>query len=191
MVDELTRRAADLPQLRAHHADVTSWPADDYDVVQAVLGIFFFPDISAGTDWLISRARPGGRAAFTIWRHGAMETAGRHLDAAVAAVTRTDPPHRPSHAFNELRNADAFGSWLTKRGLSNVAVTTHELALPTTPEIAWLVVTGSGFVAALNQLDTGDVDRVRDAYLSSLHEHGVDELDATTLIGTGQRPHAG
>ncbi|WP_280462584.1 class I SAM-dependent methyltransferase [Nocardia carnea] len=188
LIDVLRHRASGYPQLHPHIGDVTAWPHDGYDLVQVVLGIFFFPDMTAGTEHLIGRVRPGGRAGFTIWRRGAVETAGKHLGAAVAAVTgATPPPPRPPHLVDELNQPAPFRDWLGARGLTEVTVTEHELLLPMTPEIAWLLVTGSGYAGALAELDEGQRAAVRDAYLSSLDAAGIRELDATTLIGVGVR----
>ncbi|WP_208006777.1 hypothetical protein [Aeromicrobium phragmitis] len=55
-------------------------------------------------------------------------------------------------------------------------------------ELAWLVVTGSGFVGALAGLPADEVASVRAAYLASLAEEQVLELDATTLTGIGVSP---
>lgn len=189
MIDQLSRLAAGIPQLRAHQADVTSWSGGDYHLVQSVLGVFFFPDMAAGTEHLIGRTRPGGRVGVTIWRRGAMEAAGHHLHAAIAQVTGAEPVHRPAHPIDRINQPDAFLAWLTDRGLTDVTVATHDLRIPANPEVAWLVITGSGFAGALSGLRPGDTDAVRDAYLESLHRAGVDEFDATTLIGLGARAH--
>jgi trans-aconitate methyltransferase len=189
MIGELRRMSAGLPQLRAHQADVTTWDADGYDVVQSALGIFFFPDMTAGTDRLISLVRPGGRVVFTIWRGEAMVAAGRHLDRAVAAATNTAPPkEREPHLIDRINQADSYATWLTERDLLDVDVTVHELRLTMTPDVAWLVITGSGYQRALATLDADTIDTVRQHYLDSLHAEGVTELDATTLIGTGTTP---
>lgn len=189
MVAELRRLAADVPQLRAHQADVTTWATGNYDVVQCALGIFFFPDMTAGTERLISRARPGGRVVFTIWRGDAMQAAGRHLGRAVAAVTDTPPPkQREPHLFDRINQADSYAAWLTERGLTDVDVAVHELTLTMTPDVAWLVITGSGFRGALAELGPDTVEAVRGHYLDSLRAEGVTGLDATTLIGVGTTP---
>lgn len=186
MIGELRRWSTDLPQLRAHQADVTAWETDGYDVVQSALGIFFFPDMTAGTDRLIGLARPGGRVVFTIWRGEAMVAAGRHLGRAVAAATGAAPPKaREPHLIDRINQADSYAAWLTERGLADVEVAVHELSLPMTPDVAWLVITGSGYRAALATLDSDTVETVRRNYLDSLSTDGVTELDATTLIGTG------
>lgn len=188
MVGELRRLSAGLPQLHAHQADVTAWDTGGYDVVQSALGIFFFPDMTAGTEHLISLARPGGRIVFTIWRGESMAAAGRHLARAVAAVTGVAAKEREPHLLDRINQADSYAAWLTERGLSDVTVKTHELRLTMTPDLAWLVITGSGFQRALADLDPETVTTVRERYLASLEADGVTELDATTLIGSGLSP---
>ncbi|UUV30960.1 class I SAM-dependent methyltransferase [Amycolatopsis roodepoortensis] len=186
MVGELRRLSADLPQLRAHEADATEWGTGGYDVVQCALGIFFFPDMTDGTERLIDRARSGGRAVFTIWRGGSMVAAGRHLGRAVAAVTDSaPPPEREPGLIDRINQAGPYGEWLSERNLSDVDVVVNELRLEMTPEVAWLVVIGSGFRGLLDGLEPGVVEQVRGRYLDSLRAEGVTELDATTLIGSG------
>ncbi|MEU4563427.1 class I SAM-dependent methyltransferase [Actinoplanes sp. NPDC023936] len=185
LIKELRRLAAGLPSLRPHTADVTAWPGTGYDVVQAVLGIFFFPDMAAGTEHLIRCARPGGRVGLTIWRRGALEVVGRHLQQAVARVTGKPAPPRPASPIETISDADAYGEWLSQRGLTSVTVHTREMRLRLTPEIAWLTITGSGFVATLSGMDAPRIAGVRDAYLEALSQAGVTEFDATTLIGIG------
>jgi trans-aconitate methyltransferase len=186
MIDELRRLSADLPQLRAHQADVTTWATDGYDLVQSALGIFFFPDMTAGTERLIGLARPGGRVAFTIWRGDAMAAAGRHLARAVAAATSAAPPaERQPHLIDRINQPAGYAPWLAGLGLAEVDVAVHELRLTMTPDLAWLVITGSGYRGALANLDPDVVDVVRERYLESLRAEGVTELDATTLIGVG------
>ncbi|MGN2639999.1 class I SAM-dependent methyltransferase [Nocardia takedensis] len=188
LIEVLRAKSGDLANLRAHVADVTTWPGADYDIVQAVLGIFFFPDMTAGTEYLINRLRPGGRAGFTIWRRGAMVRAGEHLHDALAKVTGVPAQPRPSRLIDDLNEPEPFRAWLTERGLRDVTVTENPLRVPMTPDLAWLVVTGSGYRGVLADLDAGQVEAVRAAYLEALARDGLDELDATTLVGVGVRP---
>lgn len=185
LLAELARDAADLPQLHPHLADATAWPEDGYDIVQAVLGIFFFPDMTAGTRHLISRVRPGGRVGLTIWRRGAMEVPGQALRAAVAEVTGTPAPPRPVRLIDDVNRVDEFRRWSTSQGLREVTVEERPLHLPVTPELAWLVVTGSGFVAALADLDADQIRAVRRIYLDTLASSSTTHFDATTLVAVG------
>lgn len=189
MVEEVRRWSAGLPQVRARQADVTTWQTGGYDAVLCALGIFFFPDMAAGTRHLIGLTRPGGRVVFTIWRGDAMAAAGQHLRRAVATTTGAAPPkEREPGLFDRVNQADTYTTWLTGLGLTEVDVATHELRLPLTPELAWLVITGSGYRGVLDTVEPGLVDAVRAHYLDSLQREGITEFDATTLIGTGLSP---
>jgi trans-aconitate methyltransferase len=90
MIDELRRQALDLSRLSAHRADVMAWHGNGYDVVISALGIFFLPDMTAGTERLVGMARPGGRVGFTIWRGEAMVAAGK----STLAPRRPPSPRR-------------------------------------------------------------------------------------------------
>jgi SAM-dependent methyltransferase len=188
MIEELRRLSTDLPQLRTHQADVTTWTSRDYDVVHCALGIFFFPDMTDGTDRLVNLTRLGGRVGFTIWRSGAMVTARRHLGRAVSQATNTPPPpERKPHLIDQINHADSYAAWLSERGLSDVEVIVNDLQLSMGPELAWLLIIGSGYRGALANLSPDMVETVRDLYLASLRDDGVTELDATTMIGVGTR----
>ncbi|PSK99993.1 methyltransferase family protein [Murinocardiopsis flavida] len=191
MTDAVARASRSMPQLRSHTADVLTWPDGDYDVVQCALGIFFFPDMEAGARHLITRARPGGRVGYTIWRSGSMETAGRHLAQAVAAVTGGEVPDRRPHLLHRVSRQDTYADWLASLGLGDVRVAEAERSLPVTDELAWLIVLGSGFRGWIAQRPDDQVAAIRAAYLASLKSADVAAIDATTLIGTGTAVRAG
>lgn len=71
-----------------------------YDVIQCVLGTFFFPDVTTGTEYLVSRLRPGGRAALTIWRRGSMAEVCERLAVANAQVRGEQPPGSASRIWS-------------------------------------------------------------------------------------------
>lgn len=75
--------------------DVTELPvtAERFDFVQCVLGIFFFPDMEAGTASLIRQTRPGGRATFTIWQRGAITPIGECLIEPLALTFSSGSRH--------------------------------------------------------------------------------------------------
>ncbi|SER88913.1 Methyltransferase domain-containing protein [Lentzea xinjiangensis] len=184
MIDELWWLAKDLPQLRARQADVTTWTSGGYDLVQSALGILSFPDVVAGTEHLVGLARPGGRVVLTIWQDGAMAAAGRHLGRAVGEGV----PAPPAGQTEGIDRADAYAKWLRARGLVDVEVTVSPLALAMTPDVAWLVIVGSGLREVLAEVPVSELDAVRERYLESMRGEGLTELDATTLIGSGRRP---
>lgn len=191
LISELRDKAAELDSghapVHTHLADVTEWEPDGYEVVQCALGVFFFPDMEGGTEYLISRARPGGRVGIAIWRRESIRTAGWHLRDAVGAVTGEELGPRPATPIDRIDTVELLTPWLHQRGLRQVKVVEYRLRVPLTPDVAWLLVTGSGFAQMLTGLDAEQIEQVRIAYLASLRDSGLDLLEATTLIGTGIR----
>jgi SAM-dependent methyltransferase len=187
---ELARKRAGerMPQLHLHVADVTTWEPTGYDLVQCVLGIFFFPDIEAGTRHLIERARPGGRVAITVWAKGVMEPLPEVLVGAL--------PDGGASAAEELTKpatelADTPGSlahWLTELGLVDVRAEAVQRHLDLTPELAWRLVRGTGLRAIVSDLEGGELAEVRTRYIAALAERDVRAIDVTTLIAVGRRP---
>lgn len=189
LIDILDVHAAELPQLQPHHADVTIWPGQDYDLVQSVLGIFFLPDMAEGTRRLFGRCRPGGRVAFTIWRQGAVVEAGQRMLTAVAATTGSaPPPARTPHLVEQLGTSTPYRRWLKNLGLLDVDVQEQPRTLLLTAEVAWLVISGSGFRAMLDALDTAQRAEAKSRYLEGLDRDRIDWLDTSTLVGLGRRP---
>ncbi|GGL96809.1 class I SAM-dependent methyltransferase [Nakamurella endophytica] len=185
LVERAAARAADLPQLHAHTADVTAWPEDGYDLVQCVLGVFFFPDMDAGTRHLVGRARPGGRVGITVWRRGAVVAAGRALAAAVGRQRGAEVPAPEASArLDAVADPEGLAGWLAGCGAADVQVTTVEHALPTDPVSLWLLVTGSGYRGLLSGLSAEAVEAVRSDYLDQLA--GGTPVDTTTLVALGR-----
>lgn len=173
-------------------ADATALPPRPfgYDLVQCVLGIFFFPEMTTGTEHLLAQARPGGRVALTIWQKGAMETVARHLIAAVEpiapAVAEAAATRAERAEIYRIDTPPVFTRWLEERGLEEVAVTIRPYSVQLTDDLAWDLVIGSGFRALLADLGDRQVEQVRKDYLERLHAHGVGRVDATTLVGMGR-----
>lgn len=180
------RDAGHLPQLEAHVADATVWPGRGYDLVQCVLGVFFFSDPAAGTEHLVRCARPGGRVAVTTWTTDALRSAGQALVRAVEQVRGGAPVGvpAPSAVARSLGHESALRLWARARGLSGITVTRHELSVPAEDDALWLLVRGSGFRGLLAGLTTAQVEQVRGRYLASLAEGPA--VDATFLVAVGE-----
>ncbi|TDC07919.1 methyltransferase domain-containing protein [Nonomuraea longispora] len=186
------RRRADaqgLANLRFIRADATTWqPGVRYDAAICVHGVFFLPDMDATVKRLIGLVRPGGRFAVTTWAKGALEQYGRALHAVIEKVRGAaveSPSSRDS--VTRIDTDEGLAGWLTGLGLADARITRAPLAVPLTSELAWLLVTGSGFRGMLTGLDADAVSRVRDDLFASLEREGLDQVDASVLIGIGHQ----
>ncbi|WP_400996941.1 class I SAM-dependent methyltransferase [Agromyces sp. GXQ0307] len=184
------RAGAHVPWLRVHEADATTWPYTGYDLVQCVLGVFFFEDVSAGVEHLVQCARPGGRVALTVWADGAFEPLPELLASALPADDPRVPPldEDDSPVMPGAGTAGGLAHWLAERGLVDVRAEAVPRHLDLAPEIAWALVVGTGMRAMLGDLDDETVEGVRERYLAAVAERDVASVDITTLIGIGRRP---
>jgi SAM-dependent methyltransferase len=178
-----------MPQLRFHVADATTWEPTGYDLVQCVLGVFFFPDVDAGIRHLIERAKPGGRVAITVWAKGAFDPLPELLvsslpggDDESGAGGETAPPPEVAGTAGNLAH------WLTELGLVGVRAEAVQRHLDVTPDLAWRLVQGTAWRAAVSSLDENEQAAVRERFLAAIAEHDVQRVDLTTLIAVGQRP---
>ncbi|RXZ47009.1 class I SAM-dependent methyltransferase [Agromyces binzhouensis] len=193
MLAALRERAGEhVPWLRVHVADASTWPYTGYDLVQCVLGVFFFDEVETGVEHLVQCARPGGRVAVTVWADGAFEPLPEVLAAVLpdddARVPTLDEDDRP--AMPGAGTAGGLAHWLVERGLVDVRAEAVPRHLDLTPDVSWALVVGTGMRAMLGDLDEVAIEDVRDHYLAAIEERGVASVDITTLIGIGRRPEA-
>ncbi|WP_281884370.1 class I SAM-dependent methyltransferase [Agromyces rhizosphaerae] len=192
MIDRLvTRAGGDLPQLHPHVGDVLEWDEDGYDLVQCVLGVFFFDDPRAGARHLVELARPGGRVGLTVWAPGA-------IDALAEVLFEALLPHRPeladldpddaSPVMRSAATPGALAVWMTGLGLVQVRADAVPRTLELTPELAWGFARGTGMRALFGDLGEETVEEVRTAYLAALAEREIERVDVGTLVGVGRRP---
>ena len=183
--------ARGLRQLRFAEADVTAWDGDGklYDLVQCAYGIFFFPDIPAGTSALIRLLRPGGRLAVLVWERNAIDRVTTLLYEAVR-------PERPElgnpwqYEAQPYNTTERMASWLTGLGLEQVRTRRVEHSVPLDDQLAWTLVLGGGMRGMLLGLTPEQVERIRARFLRSLADNGIHTLDATSIAGVGHRSAA-
>ncbi|MGI9822286.1 class I SAM-dependent methyltransferase [Agromyces sp. Marseille-Q5079] len=187
------REAAPLPQLRLHAADVTEWEPVGYDLVQCVLGVFFFPDIEAGVAHLVERLKPGGRFVATVWAPTALREFIDALcdaveaeggDVGAAAVTA----YRDGGTPDLPESPGALAQWLGGLGLEQTRGELVPRHLDLDDDLAWRLVLGMSRRRLVADLDDETRDRVATAFHGLLAERGITRVDLTTLIGVGHLP---
>ena len=190
LVERGRRAARDLPQLRFLQGDVTVWRSADgpYDLVQSAYGVFFLPDMDAGSRHLVSLLRRGGRFAVQTWRRGALADVARCIFEAAAGEV-AQPVGRPASAIASERidSAPKLAQWLSSLGLTEVRVWELPYVQPLTPDLAWGLVRGTAWRHLLSGCDEAAAQRIRNGLLARIEQRGVTELDASSLTGIGVR----
>ncbi|WP_350348807.1 class I SAM-dependent methyltransferase [Agromyces sp. G08B096] len=180
-----------LPQLSFHVADVAEWQTEGYDLVQCVLGVFFFDDLDAGARQLVSRAKPGGRVAITLWGADAFSGFTELLVSAVEAEAGEDAVagfRERMQRHEEPGTAGALAHWLHTLGLVDVRAEEVPRHLDLDDDLAWRLVLGTGRQRLVADLDDETRERVRGRFVAALRDHGVARVDIGTIVGVGRRP---
>jgi ubiquinone/menaquinone biosynthesis C-methylase UbiE len=155
-------------------------PADHFDAVVCVFGIFFVPDMPAAVRALWQVLRRGGKLAVTTWGPRFFEPASTAFWDAVREV-RPDL-HKGFNAWDRISEASELQAILSGGGARNVEVVAEPGAHSiSSPEAWWAAVLGSGFRGTLEQMDTDARERVRAANLSYISSSGTRSVEANVL----------
>ncbi|AQW48866.1 class I SAM-dependent methyltransferase [Streptomyces violaceusniger] len=178
-----------LGHLRFHRGDVTAWRADaPYDLVQCCYGVFFFPDMDAGTRHLVDLLRPGGRIALSTWVGGGMDSMVRRAREAASAVRPLPAPPTAPDPRTRVDSADGLAAWLRSFGLVDVAVHRVDYRVPLLGDDAWMFLLGAAPRRFVLGMDEQQLGRVRDRLHADMAAAGHSHLDASSLIAVGVRP---
>jgi SAM-dependent methyltransferase len=178
--------AAGLPQLHFTHADATTWPHRDYDVVQCVFGVFFLPDMDAGSARLVSLLRPGGQFVVTTWGDKAISPVPEILGEAVVAEGGEPRMSAGRGPGGRINTPEKLTAWLTSLGLRDVRVVTKQHRMPLDATTAWAIVMGSAMRMRLNGVAESVLPKVRARFLDLLADRKVQHMNAVSLIGIGR-----
>lgn len=189
LLEQGRANAGALPQIEFVHADATTWPHKDYDIVQCVYGVFFLPDMDTGADRLVSLLRPGGRFVVTTWAEEAITPVPEILGEAVVAEGGQPAGGSGRGPAERINTTEKLAGWLTARGLHDVRVVTKEHRMPLDETTAWAIVMGTGMRTRLNGLAESLHPRARARFLDLLTDRKVEHMNAVSLIGVGRTAH--
>lgn len=130
----------------------------------------------------------GGAEADADADEGAAADADTEAETAAEAAADAAGDAPPAHTVEVADTAGSLAHWLTELGLVDVRAEAVQRHVDLTPELAWLLVQGTGLRALVADLGDDEVDEVRERYLEAIAERGVTAVDATTLIAVGRRP---
>ena len=194
LLDLARSKAAErsLRQIEFRQADFNSLdlPADSFDAVVSVFGVFFAPAMEELVADLWRLLRPGGRLAITTWGAELFEPMYSAFDTAVGAL-RPDlvSDYRP---WDRLTRPAAVAELLTAAGATNVEVCTErgEQDLVSARDW-WSIVMGSGLRAVVEALGPESAFIVRQHNLDFVARHDIRSVTANVIYGTAEKPGDG
>jgi ubiquinone/menaquinone biosynthesis C-methylase UbiE len=161
-------------------------PAESFDTIICVFGIFFVPDMEGAVQELLRMLKPGGKLAITSWGQRVFEPANQVFWETIKAE-RPDlyKEYTPWYRINE---AATLRSLLEVAGIHSVQVfarpDTHPISQP---EDWWTMVMGGGLRGTIDQLDEVTRERVKSKNLGFLQANGFSALESDVLYAIAKK----
>jgi ubiquinone/menaquinone biosynthesis C-methylase UbiE len=161
-------------------------PAESFDAVVCVFGIFFLPDMPEAIRRLWQWVRPGGQLAITTWGPRVFEPANTVFWEAVREVRPElyknfnpwDRINEPVAATDLLIDGGVVGSYATAEpGWHPVA----------TPADWWTIVMGSGYRGVVEQLSPDECGRVRAAVLAEIARRDIRRIESNVIYALSRK----
>ncbi len=161
-------------------------PAQAFDAVICVFGIFFVPDIDAALRELWRLVRPGGQLAVTTWGPRFLEPGNTAFWDAVRAV-RPDL-YKGFNPWDRVSEPQALRSLLVAAGVEEPTVLAESGSQPLgSAEDWWPMVLGTGYRGTLEQLDAEARERVRRDCLHFIEANQVRSVETNVVYALARR----
>ena len=174
-------------EFRAGDLAAPDLPAESFDTVVCVFGIFFVPDMAGAVAGLWRLVRPGGVLAVTTWGERIYEPGNTAFWDAVRGVRPA--LDRRTFPWQQIATPARLRALFAKAGVAGAEIEAAQAAQPLTAvEDWWEIVLGSGFRAVVEQMSAAERDRVREANLAVLRAQNVGYIEAHVLYATARKP---
>jgi ubiquinone/menaquinone biosynthesis C-methylase UbiE len=171
-LQNITFRAADMLALDE--------PAESFDAVVCVFGIFFVPDMPGAVRELWRLVRPGGDLAITTWGSNVLEPASSAFWRSILGL-RPDL-HKAFAPWERINDPESLRQMLRQGGVEAAVVMAETRWHPIgSPEDWWTIVLGSGYRGTIEQLTPTELTAVREANLAFVRDHGITSLEMNAL----------
>jgi len=181
-----------IRHLETCHGDIQAldYPPASFDAVIIVFGVFFLPDMAAGTAALWRLVRPGGQLAVTTWGPRLFEPANSEFWDAVDQV-RPDLT-RAYNPWEALTEPDKVGALLAAAGAQRARVEAVTDSHPLrSPEDFWTIVQGSGYRATYDAMSADERHAVRDLCLAAIADRSVTTIETNVIYAQATKPDVG
>ena len=177
-LQNITFRVADMLELDE--------PAESFDAVLCVFGIFFVPDMPGAVRELWRFVRPGGELAITTWGSNVLEPGSSVFWRSILEL-RPDL-HKAFNPWDRINDPEGLRQMLRQGGVEAGAVMAENRWHPIrSPEDWWTIVLGSGYRGTIEQLTPTELTAVREANLAFIRHHGITRLETNALYAVATK----
>jgi len=163
------------------------FPAESFDTVICVFGIFFVPDMVMAVSELWRRVRPGGRLAVTTWGPNFFEPGSTAFWRSIMDV-RPDL-YRGFNPWDRIDNAESLKRIFDKAGVTSAKIVIENRLHPIkSGDDWWAIVLGSGYRGTVEQLNPADREKVKEANLAFIRDEQVSAIETNVLYALAAKP---
>ncbi len=189
---ELARRKAvqqRLGNIEFEVGDMLSlrFPAESFDAVVCVFGIFFVPDMARAVSELWSRIRPGGQLAMTTWGPNFFQPGS---DAFWRSIKDVRPDlYKGFNPWDRINDPANFTKISNEAGIAPpTIVPENRLHSVNSAEDWWTIVLGSGYRGTIEQLNPEERRKVKEANLAFIRDEKISAIEPNVLYALATTP---
>ena len=189
---DLARELLELAQLKATQrrlgnvhfevGDMLSlrFPAETFNAVVCVFGIFFVPDMATALRELWSRIRPNGKLAVTTWGPNFCEPAN---DAFWCSIKNVRPDlYKGFNPWDRIDNPESLRKVLHEAEVTSPNITAENRLHPIgSANDWWTIVLGSGYRGTIEQLTQAERENVKEANLAFIRDENISAVETNVL----------
>jgi ubiquinone/menaquinone biosynthesis C-methylase UbiE len=163
------------------------FPAESFDVVVCVFGIFFVPDMAMAVSELWSRIRPGGKLAVTTWGPNLFEPAN---DAFWSSIKNVRPDlYKGFNPWDRIDDPTSLRKILHEAGVASPKIAAEDRLHPIkSADDWWTIVLGSGYRGTIEQLTLAEGEKVKEANLAILRDEKISTIETNALYALATKP---
>jgi len=189
---ELARRKAvqqRLGNIEFEVGDMLSlrFPAESFDAVVCVFGIFFVPDMARAVSELWSRIRPGGQLAMTTWGPNFFQPGS---DAFWRSIKDVRPDlFKGFNPWDRINDPANFTKIFNEAGIAPpTIVPENRLHFVNSAEDWWTIALGSGYRGTIEQLTLAERQKVQEANLAFIRDEKISAIETNVLYALATKP---
>jgi len=163
------------------------FPAESFDAVICVFGIFFVPDMVTAVSELWRRVKPGGRLAVTTWGPNFFEPGSNAFWRSIMDV-RPDL-HKAFNPWDRIDNPRSLKKIFDKVGVTSAKIVSENRRHPIkSGDDWWAIVLGSGYRGTVEELKQAERKLVKQANLAFIRDENISAIQTNVLYGLATKP---